>query len=125
MARLKDAVVSAALRVADVVHVDGEAARWWNKRKRPGESAMFKGWYWTCGPREAGPFPNRSAAIRDAYYRIVLRADPPGAADATARGDRVPRPKVTHRPVPVLRDAGKKRGVGRPRREEYYGVGRA
>lgn len=125
MARLKDAVLDAALRVVDVVHVDGDAVRYWNARKRPGEAAMFKGWYWVQGPREGGPFPNRSAAIRDAYYRVVLRTDPPGANDAAAASDRAPtteraRP-AAYRPVPVLRDAGKKRGPGRPKRAEYYG----
>lgn len=125
MARLKDAVLAAALRVVDVVRVDGDAVRYWNARKRPGEAAMFVGWYWTLGPREGGPFPNRSAAVRDAYYRVVLRADPPGAAEATAWSDRAATPKAVHRsvpgrPVPVLRDAGKKRGPGRPRREDYF-----
>lgn len=122
MPRLKDAVVASTLRVVDIVRVDGDAVRYWNARKRPGECAVVAGWYWTLGPREGGPFPNRSAAIRDAYYRVVLRADLPGANDAAVRGDRGPTQKAAPRPVPVLRDAGKKRGPGRPRREEYYGT---
>lgn len=123
MARLTAAVLAATLSAVDVVRVDGDAVRYWNARKRPGEAAMFVGWYWVLGPREAGPFPNRSAAIRDAYYRVVLRAEPPGASDATARSDRAAvGVKPAYRPVSVLRDAGKKRGVGRPRRTEYFGT---
>ena len=122
MARLTDAVLAATTAAVDVVRVDGGAVRYWNARERPNEPVMLAGWYWLQGPRESGPFPNRSAAIRDGYYRVMLRAEPPGASDAVARSDRVPAGKPAARPVMVLRDAGKKRGVGRPRRAEYFGA---
>lgn len=122
MSRLTDAVLAATLHAVDVVRVDGDAVRYWNARKRPSEPVMLAGWYWLQGPRESGPFPNRSAAIRDAYYRVVLRTEPPGASDAAARSDRAAAEvRPAYRPVSVLRDAGKKRGVGRPRRDEYFG----
>jgi hypothetical protein len=35
------------------------------------------GFYWYCKGVERGPFGNRTAALRDAYYRIIEKTEPP------------------------------------------------
>jgi hypothetical protein len=59
-----------------------EASRWtaayWNERRNASEPRFFCGWYWYTKQDTNiinGPFKTRSAAIRDAYVRIVLRSN--------------------------------------------------
>lgn len=49
----------------------------WNRLRAPNEPPIFTGWYWASGVREGGPFRCESAAMRDAWYRICLRQEPP------------------------------------------------
>lgn len=59
-----------------------EASRWtasyWNERRNAREPRFFCGWYWYAKHTANtinGPFKTRSAAIRDAYVRLVLRSN--------------------------------------------------
>lgn len=119
MSKLKDSVIASVLSLATVTYIDRSAAQWWNKQRGRGEMQTFTGWYWSCGPREEGPFRSESAAIRDAYYALVLRSDPPNAvayAGVTPSPFSMPKPE---KPKLVLLDPYKVRGRGRPARSEY------
>lgn len=80
MSALKDKVIDGTLDKVKIAYLDRDTAKWWNTRKRPDDTAIFCGWYWSRGGDEAGPFRTRSAAIRDAYYRFVLLREPPTVA---------------------------------------------
>lgn len=67
-----------------LVRVDREAAKWWNMRRKSDDTPVFCGWYWVRGHEEAGPFGTRSAAIRDAYYRFVLKREVPAVGHRLA-----------------------------------------
>jgi hypothetical protein len=49
----------------------------WNAMRGAKDLPAFCGWYWLCGYREGGPFRTESAAMRDAWYRIVRKQEPP------------------------------------------------
>lgn len=68
---------SRVLGIASVGYVDREIATFWNKRKHGDDIRTFTGWYWVGRHRSNGPFKTRSAAIRDAYYNLVLNIEPP------------------------------------------------
>ena len=62
------------------VHIDfagRETIAIWNRLRALNEPPIFTGWYWACGLREGGPFRCESAAMRDAWYRVCLRQEPP------------------------------------------------
>lgn len=77
MTALKATVIEATSREVRFVYLNRETTKWWNARRRPDDTATFCGWYWVRGDEEAGPFRTRSAAVRDAYYRFVLRRELP------------------------------------------------
>jgi hypothetical protein len=60
-----------------VFYVSYQATRRWAVERDAGEPLVFSGWYWALGAREAGPFKSRSAAWRDAWYRLAQRKAPP------------------------------------------------
>lgn len=60
-----------------VFYVSGRAAKLWAETRDKDEPRVFTGFYWAEGAREAGPFKTRSAAIRDAWYRVVAKRTPP------------------------------------------------
>jgi hypothetical protein len=62
-----------------VFFVSGKVAKWWNARRsdKTSEVCLLGGWYWTHQGMEQGPFRTPSGAERDAYYRVVLRQQPP------------------------------------------------
>lgn len=62
-----------------VYYVSRQETKWWNRRRSRGDGdlAMLSGWHWEARRREAGPFRSRSAAERDAYYRLSLHIEPP------------------------------------------------
>lgn len=74
---ITDAVEAAKIRV---FYVSFQATRLWAKEREKDEPLVFSGYYWTLGPREAGPFRSMSAAYRDAYFREVRRMAPPSVA---------------------------------------------
>jgi hypothetical protein len=49
----------------------------WNSMKADGDPPIFCGWYWMVGHSEGGPFHSESAAMRDAWYRVVKGVAPP------------------------------------------------
>ena len=114
MTRLAARIETATLAAVEVAYLDAGACRWWNARRGGGDVPVLAGWYWLQGPREAGPFRSRSAAVRDAWYRVVLRREPPSAQEAMTRGGTAPGGRLM-----VLHDPGAKRGPGRPRAGEY------
>ena len=54
-----------------------ETIKLWNSMRGAKEPPAFGGWYWLHGYREGGPFRCESAAMRDAWYRVCLRQEPP------------------------------------------------
>lgn len=77
MTALKNAVVEATSRQVQITYLDRETAKWWNARRKPDEPCVFCGWYWVRGDEEAGPFRSRSSALRDAFFKFVLRREMP------------------------------------------------
>lgn len=76
-------VVSEAVRQAgvEVYFADRSVTSVWNKDRDEGEPIYYGGWYWHRSHRgrviqtdEDGPFKSESAAIRDAYIKLQLRA---------------------------------------------------
>ncbi len=81
MTALRDHVVMETLEEVEVVYLNRETAKWWNARRGVDDTATFCGHYWIHDNEEGGPFKTRSSAIRDAYYRFVLRREPPAIGD--------------------------------------------
>lgn len=95
---------------AEVFFVSRAATKWWNAHQRDKryELALLGGYYWSCNGIEAGPFRSISAAWRDAYYRGVLAATPPGvrAAELAAlalRNPPAPGPRKGRRKRPATK----------------------
>lgn len=80
------------------VHVsfaNRETVKLWNSLRDHNEPPIFTGWYWLQGTSEGGPFRCESAAMRDAWYRVVLGREPPlinstKVMRAALRGTRAP-----------------------------------
>lgn len=79
MSQLKKSVTEDTLEQVEVVYLDRLTAKWWNNRRGAGSSepGAYCGFFWVRRDVEGGPFKTRSAAIRDAYYRFVLRTAVP------------------------------------------------
>lgn len=90
MTSLRAKVIEDTSKHVHVVFVDRGTAKWWNDRRRPDDTVQFCGWYWVHGADEAGPFRTRSAAVRDAYYRFVLRRELPAIGHTLAYPGDVP-----------------------------------
>jgi len=92
MAALKGSVLDETLAEVDVVYLGGSVKKWWNARRDKDDTPGFCGWYWSGGNMEGGPFMSRSAAVRDAWYKVVRRAKAPPsmahAADQMKQGKR-------------------------------------
>ena len=88
MTALRKSVIESTEAKVKIVYVDRETSKWWNTRRRPDDTVVFCGWYWIRGTEEAGPFRSRSAAYRDAYYRHVLRREPPSVGHSQLEGTR-------------------------------------
>jgi hypothetical protein len=86
--RLRNSLIADVQRRVRVFNLPRPIATYWNARRDKGEPVVFTGWYWTIGAsREAGPFKSRSAAYRDAWFRVVQEVEPPtlhNTADAYA-----------------------------------------
>jgi hypothetical protein len=63
----------------EVFFVSRHVTKWWNARRQDPktEIALLGGYYWCFGNEEVGPFRSPSAALRDAYYRRILKQSPP------------------------------------------------
>ena len=94
MASLKLAVLTETLERVHVVYVDRSTCKGWNDKKDPDDTPIFTGFYWLRGKEEGGPFKTRSAAVRDAYYRFVLRREAPtlGATGRAMKPIAAPKP---------------------------------
>lgn len=92
MTALKAKVIEDTAAQVRIVLVDRQVTKWWNQRRGPDDTVQFCGWYWVRGNEEDGPFRSRSACIRDAYYKFVLRRDMPSVGHALA----YPSHKVRH-----------------------------
>lgn len=79
MSRLGKSVLDDTLEQVEIVYLDRATTKWWNGRRTPnaGEPVAFCGFFWIRSELEGGPFRSRSAAIRDAYYRFVLKIAAP------------------------------------------------
>lgn len=77
MTKLSREVTRLVTERVRLVYITGDIAQWWNHRREPDEPITFSGHYWVDGLKEAGPFKSKSAAIRDAYYTVVMRIDVP------------------------------------------------
>lgn len=65
----------------EVFYADRHTTRVWNGLRMRGEPLRYGGWYWMRKQKgritetdEDGPFRSESAAIRDAYVKLQLRA---------------------------------------------------
>jgi hypothetical protein len=58
-------------------YANRDTIKLWNSLRAHDEPIAFGGWYWLHGYREGGPFRCESAAMRDAWYRICLKREPP------------------------------------------------
>lgn len=77
--------------------VDRYCCKWWNAHRRHHADAiaLLGGWYWSYQGEEAGPFRTRSGALRDAYYRRLLKLRPPlmdQSELADAKAELIPKP---------------------------------
>ena len=89
---LKREIVTDTSRHVRLAYVDRWAAKAWNQTRQPYDTQAFCGWFWIthrrfagvegthAGKQEGGPFPTRSAAMRDAYYRFVRKTGTPALA---------------------------------------------
>lgn len=60
-----------------LTYADRDTVKLWNSLRGKDDPPIFGGWYWLKGWSEGGPFRCESAAIRDAWYRAVLKIEPP------------------------------------------------
>lgn len=66
-----------------VYYADRRITGIWNRDRQFGEPIFYGGWYWIRSHKgrvvqtdEDGPFRSESAAIRDAFMKLQLRAHP-------------------------------------------------
>lgn len=80
--RLSNAVLQ-ALKKAGVsaYFADRATTKTWNEHRAAGEPLMYGGWYWertqkgrVVAQDTEGPFSSESAALRDAFVKLQLRA---------------------------------------------------
>lgn len=90
---LKREIVTATHAHVRLAYVDRQVASAWNKTRQPYDTQAFCGWFWIThrrlsagGRQEGGPFPTRSAAMRDAYYRFVRKTGAPELRGYTKGG---------------------------------------
>jgi hypothetical protein len=65
--------------VVTIRYVNVHDCALWNEHRREGEMRLFTGWSWTArhGNEHQQGLKTHSAAVRDAYYRMVLKAELP------------------------------------------------
>lgn len=101
MTALKDLVVTETLDLVKVVYLDREVSKSWNAKRKADDTATFCGFYWVRGMDENGPFRSRSSAIRDAYYRFVLKREVPTVGQTALPGYKRPKVTATRRTKPA------------------------
>lgn len=80
--RLPVRVVQAVNKAGvEVFYADRHTTKVWNTLRLQGEPLRYGGWYWMRRQKgritetdEDGPFKTESAAIRDAFVKLQLRA---------------------------------------------------
>jgi len=80
--RLPNAIVGAVNKEGiQVYYADRHVTKVWNGLRLQGEPLRYGGWYWmkihkgrVTNVDEDGPFKSESAAIRDAFVKLQLRA---------------------------------------------------
>ena len=80
--RLPNAVIESVVSAGvEVFYADRHTTRVWNGLRLQGEPLRYGGWYWMRKSKgritdtdEDGPFKSESAAIRDAFVKLQLRA---------------------------------------------------
>lgn len=80
--RLSDAVKAALVKAGvSAYFADRTMTKTWNEHRGEGEPLMYGGWYWERMSRGKivaqdtdGPFTSESAALRDAFVKLQLRA---------------------------------------------------
>lgn len=80
--RLPDSVIEAVHKAGvEVYYADRHTTKLWNSLRLKGETLRYGGWYWIRKKKnritetdEDGPFKSESAAIRDAFVKLQLRA---------------------------------------------------
>lgn len=80
--RLAGAVMESVRRSGvEVFFADRHTTKVWNSMRLQGEPMRYGGWYWMRKQKgriveldEDGPFRTESAAIRDAFVKLQLRA---------------------------------------------------
>ncbi len=67
-------------KLARIYYVDVNQCVAWNTHRRDGELRLLTGWCWIArtGAGHQMGFKTRSAAIRDAHYKLVERIEVPG-----------------------------------------------
>lgn len=80
--RLTNSVLLAVKKAGVTVYrADRRMTKLWNRERIDGEPVQFGGWYWHVTAKgrvtitdKDGPFTSQSAAIRDAFVKLQLRA---------------------------------------------------
>ena len=80
--RLPDAVIATVKKTGVKVYfASRNTTKVWNQQRITDEPLRYGGWYWMRSHRgrvtdvdEDGPFRSESAAIRDAFVKLQLRA---------------------------------------------------
>ncbi len=80
MAYFTKPIIDDVSRLARVYYVDHNQCIQWNTHRRHGELRLLTGWCWIAKAtdRYQMGFKTRSAAIRDAHYKLVQRVEVPG-----------------------------------------------
>jgi hypothetical protein len=76
---ISNSIVSEVEEVVTIRYVTAQDCAQWNEHRRPGELRLFSGWSWTArqGREHQQGLKTYSSAVRDAYYRLVVKTDTP------------------------------------------------
>ena len=76
---IPDSLIAEVDALVTFRYIGAEDCRLWNEHRKAGEMRLFTGWAWHArhGTEHQQGLKTHSAAIRDAYYRLVLRAETP------------------------------------------------
>lgn len=80
--RLPNGLIDAVDRAGvEIFYADRHTTKVWNGLRLQGEPLRYGGWYWVRRQKgritdtdEDGPFKSESAAVRDAFVKLQLRA---------------------------------------------------
>jgi hypothetical protein len=80
MAFFSDDIIGKVEAVARIRYMARDDVKLWNENRRGGELRLLSGWCWTAkkGSEYRQGLKTYSAAVRDAYYELVLHEAAPG-----------------------------------------------